>query len=88
MARALVSVVMPPSLSRVAVACGTLVVSVACGVNFGSHAYIEREEKRFSVDGKKKGTFIDGLPDMPEFLVYVPDRAVAQQPLDPIDDHR
>ena len=28
--------------------------------------------RRFSADGKKKGTFIDGLPDMPEFLVYVP----------------
>jgi hypothetical protein len=30
--------------------------------------------RRFSAKGKKKGTFIDGLPDMPEFLVYVPDR--------------
>jgi hypothetical protein len=28
--------------------------------------------RRFSSDGKKKGTFIDNLPDMPEFLVYVP----------------
>jgi hypothetical protein len=28
--------------------------------------------RRFSSEGKKKGTFIDGLPDMPEFLVYVP----------------
>ena len=28
--------------------------------------------RRFSSKGKKKGTFIDGLPDMPEFLVYVP----------------
>ena len=27
--------------------------------------------RRFSPEGKKKGTFIDGLPDMPEFLVYV-----------------
>ncbi len=25
--------------------------------------------------GKKKGTFIDGLPDMPEFLVHMPDPA-------------
>ena len=25
--------------------------------------------------GKKKGTFIDGLPDMPEFLVHIPDPA-------------
>ena len=31
--------------------------------------------QRFSVKGKKKKTFIDGLPDMPEFLVHVPDRA-------------
>ena len=28
--------------------------------------------RRFSEKGKKKGTFIDALPDMPEFLVYVP----------------
>jgi DNA-binding beta-propeller fold protein YncE len=28
---------------------------------------------RFSPDGKKKGTFIDRLPDIPEFLVHVPD---------------
>ncbi len=34
----------------------------------------EQRVRRFSVKGKKKGTFIDGLPDMPEFLVYVPDR--------------
>ncbi|MBB5345889.1 hypothetical protein [Tunturibacter empetritectus] len=35
----------------------------------------EREKQRvlrFSSKGKKKGTFLDGLPDMPEFLVYVP----------------
>jgi len=31
--------------------------------------------RRFSTDGKKKGTFIDGLPDMPEFLVHVPDKS-------------
>jgi hypothetical protein len=30
--------------------------------------------RRFSLDGKKKGTFIKGLPDMPEFLVHVSDR--------------
>jgi sugar lactone lactonase YvrE len=29
--------------------------------------------RRFSLKGKKKGTFIDGLPDVPEFLVHVPD---------------
>jgi hypothetical protein len=28
--------------------------------------------RRFSSKGKKKGTFIDDLPDMPEFLLYVP----------------
>jgi hypothetical protein len=28
--------------------------------------------RRFSSQGKKEGTFIDNLPDMPEFLVYVP----------------
>jgi hypothetical protein len=28
--------------------------------------------RRFSSKGKKEGTFIDNLPDMPEFLVYVP----------------
>ena len=28
--------------------------------------------QRFSSNGNKKGTFIDGLPDMPEFLAYVP----------------
>ena len=31
--------------------------------------------RRFSLEGKKKGTFIDNLPDMPEFLVHVPDKA-------------
>jgi len=31
--------------------------------------------RRFSPKGKKKGTFIDGLPDVPEFLVHVPDPA-------------
>jgi hypothetical protein len=28
--------------------------------------------RRFSSDGKKEGTFIHNLPDMPEFVVYVP----------------
>ena len=36
---------------------------------------LKQRVQRFSVKGKKKGTFIDGLPDMPEFLVHVPDRA-------------
>ena len=33
----------------------------------------DQRVRRFSIKGKKKGTFIDGLPDMPEFLVNVPD---------------
>jgi hypothetical protein len=35
---------------------------------------LKQRVRRFSAQGKKKGTFIDGLPDMPEFLVHVPDR--------------
>lgn len=38
---------------------------------------IKQRVRRFSAKGKKKGTFIDGLPDMPEFLVHVPDRALG-----------
>jgi hypothetical protein len=34
----------------------------------------DQRVRRFSINGKKKGTFIEGLPDMPEFLVHVPDR--------------
>ena len=36
---------------------------------------IKQRVRRFSAKGKKKGTFIAGLPDMPEFLVHLPDRA-------------
>jgi 6-phosphogluconolactonase (cycloisomerase 2 family) len=36
---------------------------------------LKQRVRRFSAQGKKKGTFIDGLPDMPEFLLHVPDRA-------------
>jgi len=32
----------------------------------------DQRVRRFSLEGKKKGTFIEGLPDMPEFLVHVP----------------
>ena len=35
----------------------------------------DQRVRRFSIKGKKKGTFIDGLPDMPEFLIHVADRA-------------
>jgi DNA-binding beta-propeller fold protein YncE len=40
----------------------------------------DQRVRRFSAKGKKKGTFIDGLPDMPEFLVHVPDRASSMVP--------
>jgi DNA-binding beta-propeller fold protein YncE len=33
----------------------------------------DQRVRRFSIKGKKKGTFIDGLPDMPEFLVHIPE---------------
>ena len=33
----------------------------------------DQRVRRFSLKGKKKGTFIDGLPDMPEFLVHIAD---------------
>jgi hypothetical protein len=36
---------------------------------------LKRRVRRFSAKGKKLGTFIDGLPDMPEFLLHVPDQA-------------
>jgi hypothetical protein len=32
----------------------------------------DQRVRRFSLKGKRKGTFIEGLPDMPEFLVHVP----------------
>jgi len=35
---------------------------------------LKQRVRRFSLKGKNKGTFIAGLPDMPEFLVHVPDR--------------
>jgi DNA-binding beta-propeller fold protein YncE len=35
----------------------------------------DQRVRRFSIKGKSKGTFIEGLPDMPEFLVHVPDQA-------------
>jgi hypothetical protein len=34
---------------------------------------LKKRVRRFSAQGRKKGTFIDNLPDMPEFLVHVPD---------------
>jgi hypothetical protein len=41
---------------------------------------IKQRVRRFSAKGKKKGTFIAGLPDMPEFLVHVPDRTPDKVP--------
>jgi hypothetical protein len=34
----------------------------------------DQRVRRFSIEGSKKGTFIEGLPDIPEFLIHVPDR--------------
>jgi hypothetical protein len=34
----------------------------------------EQRVRRFGPDGRKKGTFIDRLPDIPEFVVHIPDR--------------
>ena len=49
------------------------------GIGPDGDLYVAERKKqrvrRFSAKGKKKGTFIDDLPDMPEFLVHVPDRA-------------
>jgi hypothetical protein len=35
----------------------------------------KRRLRRFSLKGKKRGAFVKDLPDMPEFLVYVPSNA-------------
>jgi hypothetical protein len=35
----------------------------------------EQRVRRFAPDGGKRGTFIDALPDVPEFLLHVPDRS-------------
>jgi hypothetical protein len=46
------------------------------GIGPDGDIYVAERKKqrvrRFSHRGKKKGTFIKDLPDMPEFLVYVP----------------
>jgi hypothetical protein len=36
---------------------------------------LRKRVRRFSIKGKKKGTFIKELPDMPEFLLHVADQA-------------
>ena len=40
----------------------------------------EQRVRRFSAEGGKRGTFIGGLPDIPEFLIHVPSRAGADVP--------
>ena len=35
----------------------------------------DQRVRRFSVRGRKRGTFIEGLPDIPEFLVHIRDLA-------------
>jgi sugar lactone lactonase YvrE len=42
--------------------------------NFYVAERLKQRVRRFSASGKKMGTFIDRLPDMPEFLLHVPDR--------------
>lgn len=86
MAGALVSVVMHHCLSRAAVACGTLVAGVACGVNFERQAYIERDEKRFPADGKvelRLETFDGAMEirawDRPEVVVEIEKRGADKQ---------
>jgi len=39
----------------------------------------KRRIRRFSLKGKKRGTLAKHLPDMPEFLVYVPNAARAKR---------
>jgi sugar lactone lactonase YvrE len=68
----------PPSgeLKARAVIEGKLDAPSGFGVGPDGDLYVAERKKlrvrRFSSDGKKKGTFINNLPDMPEFLVYVP----------------
>jgi DNA-binding beta-propeller fold protein YncE len=68
----------PPSgkLKARVVIDGKLDAPSGFGVGPDGDLYVAERKKqrvrRFSSDGKKKGTFIDNLPDMPEFLVYVP----------------
>ena len=60
------------------------------GVGPDGNFYVAERRKmrvvRFSPKGKKLGTFIDKLPDMPEFLVHVPDmkrKTLATRPAAP-----
>ena len=68
----------PPSgkLKAHVVIDGKLDAPSGFGIGPDGDLYVAERKKqrvrRFSPKGKKKGTFIDDLPDMPEFLVYVP----------------
>jgi hypothetical protein len=68
----------PPSgkLKADVVIDGKLDAPSGFGIGPDGDLYVAERKKqrvrRFSAKGKKKGTFIDDLPDMPEFLVYVP----------------
>ena len=68
----------PPSgkLNARVVIDGKLDAPSGFGIGPDGDFYVAERKKqrvrRFSHKGKKKGTFIDDLPDMPEFLVYVP----------------
>jgi hypothetical protein len=77
---------MRQSLLGSAVACGTLFVSVACGVNFDRQAYIERDEKRFPADGKvelRLDTFDGAMEirawDRPEVVVQIEKRGADKE---------
>ena len=68
----------PPSgkLKAHVVIDGKLDAPSGFGIGPDGDLYVAERKKqrvrRFSAKGKKKGTFIDDLPDMPEFLVYIP----------------
>ena len=68
----------PPSgkLEARVVIDGKLDAPSGFAVGLDGDLYVAERKKqrvqRFSSKGKKKGTFIDNLPDMPEFLVHVP----------------
>ena len=54
------------------------------GIGPDGHLYVAERKKRrirrFSTKGKARGSFIKDLPDMPEFLVYVPEVQPSPRP--------
>jgi hypothetical protein len=56
---------------------GTLDAPSGFGIGPDGHIYVAERKKRrirrFSATGKARGSFIKNLPDIPEFLVYVPE---------------